>query len=256
MMPSRKKEIPYIKVMMPCYSGLLYADCAESLLHLTQACDARGISLDWDLRDGGADIVRAREYCVEAFLSDPAATHLLFIDADIGFAPEQVFRLLEFGAEFAAAAYPLKGLFWDRLAIAARDGDADPSGSFRYALAWAEGGHVKTHEQFAAVRSIGIGFALLRRSALTRLAEASAAASSGAGVGAPDGAGTGGLFGCMIDPDTGIYLSECFAFCRRWTELGGEIWVDLHSRLTHIGPFSFRGDLFSQLEPVSETEEA
>jgi hypothetical protein len=198
--------VSHIKIMTPCYGGMLFTNFATSLVELQTACDARGISLDWDLRDRGADIVRAREYCVEAFLDDTAATHLLFVDADIGFSPEQVFRLLDFGAEFAAAAYPLKGLFWDRLAAAAREGHADPSVSFRYALAWEDGGDGKTLDQFARARSVGIGFALLRRSALTKLVEASAERAVGGVDCAPDDAETGigapGLFGCMVDPES------------------------------------------------------
>ena len=50
------------------------------------------------------------------------------------------------------------------------------------------------------------------------------------------------LFDCEIDAETGQYLSEDYAFCRRWRALGGEIWLDLRSRLTHIGPDHFRGD--------------
>lgn len=249
--------IPRVKIMTPCYGGMLSTNFATSLLDLQAACAARGISLDWDLRDGGADVVRAREYCVEAFLNDTAATHLLFIDADIGFSAEQVFRLLDFDADFTAAAYPLKGLFWDRLAAAAREGHVDPSVSFRYALTWEDGGDAKTLDQFARARSVGIGFALLRRSAVTKLAEASAVKAVGRVDSAPDDAETSfdapGLFGCMVDSCTGMYLSECLAFCHRWTGLGGEIWIDLQSRLTHVGPISFRGDLFSLLEPVPET---
>jgi hypothetical protein len=38
---------------------------------------------------------------------------------------------------------------------------------------------------------------------------------------------------------TGTYLSEDFAFCKRWTDIGGEIWADLESRLDHVGPSVF-----------------
>jgi hypothetical protein len=54
------------------------------------------------------------------------------------------------------------------------------------------------------------------------------------------------LFECMIDPATGTYLSEDFAFCKRWTDIGGEIWADLDSRLDHVGPSVFHGDVSSQ----------
>ena len=49
----------------------------------------------------------------------------------------------------------------------------------------------------------------------------------------------------MIAED-GTYLSEDFAFCKRWTDMGGEIWADLNSKLTHVGPMTFHGDLSSQ----------
>ena len=53
------------------------------------------------------------------------------------------------------------------------------------------------------------------------------------------------LFECMIAED-GTYLSEDFAFCKRWTDMGGEIWADLNSKLNHVGPMTFCGDLSSQ----------
>ena len=37
-----------------------------------------------------------------------AATHLLFIDADIGFTPAQVIEMLRFDQSFVAGVYPLK----------------------------------------------------------------------------------------------------------------------------------------------------
>jgi hypothetical protein len=46
--------------------------------------------------------------------------------------------------------------------------------------------------------------------------------------------------------ETGKYLSEDFAFCKRWTDLGGEIWIDRDSKLTHLGPIPFVGDFATQ----------
>ena len=53
------------------------------------------------------------------------------------------------------------------------------------------------------------------------------------------------LFESMIAGD-GTYLSEDFAFCKRWSDIGGEIWADLNSRLNHVGQITFCGDLSSQ----------
>ena len=38
----------------------------------------------------------------------------LLVDADIGFEPEQVFRLIESGADMVAAVYPIKRVNWDK----------------------------------------------------------------------------------------------------------------------------------------------
>jgi hypothetical protein len=54
----------------------------------------------------------------------------------------------------------------------------------------------------------------------------------------------------MIDPATGTYLSEDFAFCKRWTDIGGEIWADIQSSLDHVGPSVFHGDIASQFAPA------
>jgi hypothetical protein len=49
------------------------------------------------------------------------------------------------------------------------------------------------------------------------------------------------LFDCIIEPETHIYLSEDFSFCRRWRDLGGKIWIDTRTRLGHIGTYRFEG---------------
>jgi hypothetical protein len=51
------------------------------------------------------------------------------------------------------------------------------------------------------------------------------------------------FFDTMVDPDSGRYLSEDYAFCRRWRDIGGRVYADLDSRLLHVGQHLFRGDL-------------
>jgi hypothetical protein len=46
----------------------------------------------------------------------------------------------------------------------------------------------------------------------------------------------------MIEPSSGEYLSEDYAFCHRWRSLGGKLWLDTQSRLVHVGPREFLGD--------------
>jgi hypothetical protein len=50
------------------------------------------------------------------------------------------------------------------------------------------------------------------------------------------------LFHCMIDKDTGAYVSEDFAFCQRWRDIGGKIWLDTEGKLVHTGNYNFQGN--------------
>ena len=60
------------------------------------------------------------------------------------------------------------------------------------------------------------------------------------------------LFDTMILPETGEYLSEDYAFCHRWRAIGGRIWLDTRSRLTHIGSFEYQGNPAARF-PAPET---
>jgi hypothetical protein len=55
------------------------------------------------------------------------------------------------------------------------------------------------------------------------------------------------FFDCMVDPDSGFYLSEDYAFCRRWRDMGGKVWADAQSKLKHLGQHQFGGDLKKSL---------
>jgi hypothetical protein len=244
-------ERPHILVATPCYGGQVYAIWAESLLRLQLACRTRGIGLGWLLHGSDALITRARAELVARFLEHPQATHLLFVDADIGYAPEQVFRLLDFGAPVTAAAYPLKQVDWRRVRRAVElDAERAAATAYRYVYGVADQMHVETRDGFIKANFAGTGFLMVERGALLRL-QAGHPELQYAGVHAPDDPLMGSpyrfaLFDCLVDPETGAYLSEDFAFCRRWAALGGEIWIDLKSRLTHVGAVPFVGDFATQ----------
>ena len=55
-------------------------------------------------------------------------------------------------------------------------------------------------------------------------------------------------FDCMIDPTTKRYLSEDYAFCRRWQQIGGKIYADLATTLGHVGNLPFSGCLKDRLK--------
>lgn len=241
----------HLVIATPCFGGQVSTIYTQSLLALQRAVRSMSnVDMTVHLRDGDALITRARANLTTLFLDDPTTTHLLFIDADIGFTPEQVFRLIQCGAEMCAGIYPIKRINWDkaRRAIAADREDLSPA-SLDYVLQLDDPDHITVVNGFTRIRYAGTGFLMIRRSALEKMNAAHPELkfrrehSHDALVESPN---RFALFECMIDPEDGTYLSEDFAFCKRWTDLGGEIWGDLESRLDHVGPSVFRGAIASQ----------
>ena len=253
----------HLVIATPCFGGQVSSIYASSLFALQRAVHSMSnVQLKVHLRDGDALITRARANLVTLFLDDPTATHLLFIDADIGFTPDQVFRLIEAGADVVAGCYPIKRVNWEkaRRAIAAGRQDLAAS-SLDYVLEIDNPDEVKVVNGFTRVRYAGTGFLMIRRHVLEKMCAHPPYAplqffrehSRDALAGSPN---RFALFECMIDPATGTYLSEDFAFCKRWTDIGGEIWADLDSRLDHVGPSVFHGNIASQFASAPSAADA
>ena len=240
-------------IATPCFGGQISIIYAGSIFKLQSALRASNeINLKILFKDGDALITRARASLVAQFLDDAAATHLLFVDADIGFSPEQVLRLIRCGADVCAAVYPIKRIDWDKVKAVTQAGRPNPAAAaLNYVFEAPDPNAVVVRAGFAKVRYAGTGFLMVRRRALERMCahysnlryqrdhSMEAATPSGNRF---------ALFDCMIDQD-GTYLSEDFSFCKRWSDMGGEIWADLDSRLSHVGPLVFNGDFSSQFAP-------
>ncbi len=223
-------SLPYVIVGTPCFASQVTAQYARSVLKLQMACYRRGdVGFNALAQWGDALIQRARQDIVARFLSNPTATHLLFADADIGFEPEQLFRLLDFGVDMAAAPYPDK-----RGKPVGPENGKDWDSSFELLEPPVEvqsGG-------FARARRVGLGFTLIRRAVFERMMERypQLRYSGTFTMGDPLAKSPYryAFFNCGVEEER--YLSEDHAFCRRWTQMGGEIWLDLKRRVRHVGP--------------------
>lgn len=244
-------ERPSLLVATPCFGGQVTTNYANSMLKLQAACRAQAIDFEWLMLGGDALITRARADLVAHFLDRAEATHLLFIDADIGFEPAQVFRLLAFDADVTACAYPAKRIDWQRVREVIAAGVLAPqAAALDYVFEVEDPERIVARDGFAKVRYAGTGFLLIRRHALAALCAAHPQLQYRRTSSLSDPLGNSphryALFDTMIDPVSGVYLSEDYAFCRRWTDLGGEIWIDTQSKLTHVGPLAFVGDFATQ----------
>jgi hypothetical protein len=244
---------PFIYLAVPCYGGQLNLYFVSSLLRLQEACRERGIGLHVEMMGGEALITRGRSRLAAQFLAHPDATHILYIDADIGFPPETVFRLLDSGKDVVAAVCPLKSIDWTKVRAAAVAGVEDlQAAAIGYVVRFlpTPDKSVEVDDGFAQVAYGGTGFLMIRREAMQRLFDGYPQLRAKMGdmhdTLAPEAVM---VFDTMVEPETGQYLSEDYAFCRRWRDLGGEIWADVTARLTHVGHAAYTGSLMQALRP-------
>ncbi|MGR4868902.1 hypothetical protein ACIPRI_08510 [Variovorax sp. LARHSF232] len=243
---------PYIAT--PNYGGVLCTSYVRSLLGLVNLAYSHGFSMQTRFLDGDSLITRARNRMVAEFMADPRWTHLFWIDADIGFEPEAALRLLLSGHDVVAGVYPHKIDAWPAQGL----DEALPAGSTRadfearygsFPANLLAGGEVDA-DGFMEVLDAPTGFMLIARRVFDKMAAALPELRY-----TPDGAGHPLIrqgqsappphyrfFDVLAEPDNGRYLTEDYAFCRRWQSIGGKVHVDARSRLTHQGHKTYTGD--------------
>lgn len=243
----------HIAVCTPCYGGQLHQNYVLSVLGLVHACMRHQVTLSFILRGSDSLIPRARNMIAAEFMATEGYTHLLWIDADIGFEPSAVFRLLQADRDVVAGIYPMKQIAWPDVVPAGMTGTELEARSLRYPFNPIDGRMEADPDGFAEVLDAPTGLMLIKREVFPAMIAAF-----------PDhkivvDRSAGGererrefddyqyrFFDVMVDDD-GRYLSEDYAFCRRWRALGGKIYVDLISKLSHQGQMLYRGNFLQKL---------
>ncbi|MBB4102666.1 hypothetical protein [Allorhizobium borbori] len=233
-------------IATPCYGGVVYKDYMQSVIATMHEAGKYGVQLTLALLGNDALITRSRNSLVSSFLNDTDATHLLFIDADISFEAEQIIRLLRADKDVVAGMYPIKDYDWDNAGHRLESGETFAQSGMHYVGTPMPGDKAEWDGEFVTAIYAGTGMLMIKRAALERMVNAY-----------PDLRYSGvhafprpkkspstkyALFECMIEEDTGLYLSEDYAFCHRWRQLGGKVWLDTAGRLTHTGSHHFVGN--------------
>ena len=173
----------------------------------------------------------------------PTCEYLLFIDADMGFAPDIVTDMILFDEPMIGAIYPQR----------------------KMPLSWAGSGTGSTTTErrgnFMLVEGVGMGCTLIRRDLVTKMLEKMPEIVDNRLALHPAGetlrnAGTKRLiraFEKLDLPERGL-VSEDLSFCLRWQRCGGKTWASVGHRMSHVGPFDYAGrylDMVEQAAPMA-----
>ena len=219
-------NIDYLKttrvhICMPCYGGQLTESTFMSFIKWANT--ARQLGIDWTVETMTNEslISRARNTLTAKFLNTEGSTHLMFIDADIGWEPWHLLVLLDAQKDVIGGLYPMKSLpvKWCVNGIPGKAEDPNSN-------------HVE-------VTKTGTGFLLMKREVFEKLNAHPAVRHFNNDIG--------------LDPkldkdmktyfDTAVrenrYYSEDWTFCENWRDIGGQVWIDRRVLLKHTGTYVF-----------------
>ena len=245
---------PHVFIATPCYGGVVTQGYMQSVVGMMQQAGVDGYDVTLALLGQDALITRSRNTLLAHFIAAGTATHILFIDNDLSFDAMLAGRLIACNKDVVAASYPLKTFYWDgQTQRRMRSGEPASSAALRYVGELCTGSLAERDGDLATATYVGTGFMLITRSAIHRMMDAypQTRYKNIHAYDEPQGRAITpyALFECMIDPATQTYLSEDFSFCHRWHALGGKVWLDTRSCLTHSGQADFHGAPGTVFEP-------
>ena len=217
-----------VHICMPCYGGMLTESTFMSYIKWSNTCRQLGLEWTMETMTNESLISRARNTLVAKFLNNPDSTHLMFIDADIGWEPWHLLVMLNRDVDVIGGLYPMKTLPIKWVVNGFDGAEQGPDG-------------------LQEVSKTGTGFMLVKRHVFDKLNSHPAVKPFNNDIGLPK----------ELDKhlktyyDTAVrenrYYSEDWTFCENWRDLGGKIWVDKRVLLRHTGTYTFD---FQAQEPL------
>jgi hypothetical protein len=209
-----------VHICMPCYGGMLTESCFMSYIKWANTCRQLGIDWTMETMTNESLISRARNTLTAKFLNNKESTHLMFIDADIGWEPWHLLVMLNRDVDVIGGLYPMKSL----------------------PVKWCVNGFDGAEEGADGLQEVsktGTGFMLIKRAVFEKLNAHPATKPFANDIGLP----------VELNPymktyfDTAVrenrYYSEDWTFCENFRDLGGKIWVDKRVLLKHTGTYVF-----------------
>ena len=228
--PQQSTGVPYdfskshLHIGIPCYGGLILESTMTSLIKFILLANRAGLNWSLDTMVNESLITRGRNNLMAKMMSNPAATHFMFIDADIRFEAESILQMMAANKDIISGAYPKKA-YPIQVNINLKQ-------------------QTKLQGPLYTVDTAATGFLMFKRNVYEKLIEAHKDKKyvDDVGLGKQYEQWMYAIFDCYID-SKGHYLSEDWAFCRRADVLGYDIWCDSRVVLNHTGTHEFRGDL-------------
>ena len=225
-------------IATPAYSGNVTIPYLTSFNQTVMLLAANNIEVHTAIVQSSSLLVAERNRLIQAFWESDCS-HLLCVDADLGWAHQAVLAMLNTKKEFVAGCYPARGKVREFL--------FRPVKNEHDAIVQDE-----THKHLLKMEYIPAGFMLIARSVIKKMQDKH-----------PD------LYYAPKDPRSkeesaycffntevwkGEFWGEDYTFCRKAREAGVDIWVDPLIQFDHAGTVGALYELLQQQQQPAQIE--
>ena len=229
-----------LTIATPAFGEMFYTPYVQSMLRLQRAALAR----KWIIRHASVSYVYvsdSRNYLLTHWYDKSDSSHLLFVDADMGFEPQLIFDMVAFDKPVTGVIYTKRQVNLKKLAELAAKGETPERAIARahdFILRPLRGRPARRTRGFIEVEGCGTGIMLIKREAVTTMLEKLPIINdTNAKKTSPMAGDLDRIIRAfdLIEAD-GVPLVDDFAFCYRWQKLcQGELWARADQSVTHIG---------------------
>jgi len=239
----------HLFVATPMYGGQCFGFYAQSCLQLQNLCKNANVNVSFSYLFNESLIQRARNLLASHFLKSDA-THMMFIDADIRFNPNDIFPMMEADKDIICGIYPKKEINWLTVRNAINAGVPDDqlkhhTGAFVVNLVDYQTEVPVPVNQPVEIWNGGTGFMLIKREVFEGLiGKVPMYLNNVLDLQNKDNGQTiHEFFATQIEPESKLLLSEDYDFCKKARNNGFKVWAAPWVQLAHVGTYAFEGQL-------------
>jgi len=238
-------------IATPMYGGLCNGSYTLGMLLMPGVLGGAGIGMQYAHMMNESLITRARNSLAHDFLNTDC-THMMFIDADIGFNPADILPMIQADKDIICGLYPKKEINWVQVEAAVKAGVPadqlkDHTGIFVVNAVNGESHISATIADPVEIANGGTGFMLIKREVFEDLADKVPEYINDMFAVTDDHNQKKVIkeyFATSIDSTSGNrLLSEDYHFCKIAREAGFKIWAAPWAQLSHTGSYVFSGYL-------------
>jgi len=248
-MQQMQKPKHILFVATPMYGGMCTGMYSSAVAQSIGVMQSNNIGLYYSFMMNESLITRARNSLAYDFLQSEA-THLMFIDADIGFNPNFIPPMVHADKDIICGLYPKKEINWVTVESAVKAGvppnELDKhTGAFVVNLVNNEQVSTKIEDP-VEIDNGGTGFMLIKREVFIGLIGKVPTYTNdmfhAVEIERPVKI-INEFFATSIDEESNRLLSEDYHFCKISRQAGFKVWAAPWCNLTHTGTYNFSGTL-------------